>query len=285
MKKLLAILLFLPFVAFAQQPQQQNQSQAQSQIEQELSKLQWQKGPTKGVIGSKGTIDVPQDYVFLDEANTRKFIVLMGNPPRSDSYLIAPKTLKWFAIFEFDDTGYIKDDEKIDPDELLKQLKASDAPSNEQRKQMHMPQIYTDGWVSPPHYDSETKRLEWGTLLHFDSGEKNVNYTSRILGRSGVMSATLVSTPDAMNHDMPEFKQALTSFSFNQGQQYADFRKGDKVAEYGLAALILGGAAAVATKKGFWAALGGALVAAWKLIAAAVVALIAWVGRIFKKKQ
>jgi len=45
-----------------------------------------------------------------------------------------------------------------------------------------------------------------------------------------------------------------------------------------------GGAAAVATKKGFWALIGGFLAAAWKFVAAAVVALLAGIGKMFKKK-
>ncbi len=55
------------------------------------------------------------------------------------------------------------------------------------------------------------------------------------------------------------------------------------MAAYGLAALVLGGAAAVATKKGFWAVLGGFFAAGWKFIIAAFVALGAGIGKIFKR--
>lgn len=48
--------------------------------------------------------------------------------------------------------------------------------------------------------------------------------------------------------------------------------------------MIAGGAAAVATKKGLWAVLGGFLAVAWKFIAAAFVGLAAWLGSQFKKK-
>jgi uncharacterized membrane-anchored protein len=57
------------------------------------------------------------------------------------------------------------------------------------------------------------------------------------------------------------------------------------VAEFGLAALVLGGAAAVATKKGFWAVIGGFLAAFWKLLAGLAVAAVAALGGLFKKKQ
>ncbi|MBV6305684.1 DUF2167 domain-containing protein [Candidimonas humi] len=277
MKRLLAILLFLPLLAIAQQQP--------NQIQQELAKLAWQDGPSKGVVGANATISIPKGYVFLDGPNTRKFLELNGNPPQDNNYTIAPNTLQWFAIFQFAPTGYIKDDEKIDPDELLKKLKESDISNNEERKRLNMPAIYTDGWASSPHYDIQTKRLEWGTQLHSADGMKNVNYTSRILGRTGVMSVILVADPDTLDQDIREFKQTLSGFTYNPGQAYTEFKKGDKVAEYGLAALILGGAAAVATKKGFWAMLVGAVAAFWKLIVGVVIAGLAGITRIFKKKS
>ena len=47
---------------------------------------------------------------------------------------------------------------------------------------------------------------------------------------------------------------------------------------------MLGGAAAVATKKGLWAVIGTFLAAAWKAVAAAAVAVGAWLRNRFKKQ-
>jgi uncharacterized membrane-anchored protein len=51
-----------------------------------------------------------------------------------------------------------------------------------------------------------------------------------------------------------------------------------------LAALIAGGAAAVATKKGFWAVLAAALASMWKLLIVGVVAVLAGIKKIFSRK-
>ena len=167
-------------------------------IMQELQKLAWQRGPGEGAIGAKAKIRIPQGYAFLDDKNTRRFLELMGNPPRDGHYMIAPANLDWFAVFSFDPVGYVKDDEKIDADALLDSLKKGDAPGNEERKRLGMAPIYTDGWHVPPHYDTGTKRLEWGMRLRDEKGGLHVNYTSRLLGRSGVMSAVLVSSPQTL---------------------------------------------------------------------------------------
>jgi uncharacterized membrane-anchored protein len=69
------------------------------------------------------------------------------------------------------------------------------------------------------------------------------------------------------------------------GEKYSEFKQGDRIAEFGLAALILGGAAAIATKKGFWGALVAFFAAFWKLIAGVAVAALASLGSLFKRKK
>jgi uncharacterized membrane-anchored protein len=79
-----------------------------------------------------------------------------------------------------------------------------------------------------------------------------------------------------LDKDTREFKSVLQGYSFNEGERYTEFRTGDKVAEYGLAALIVGGAAAAAVKTGAFKWLA-------KLIYVGVIALIAGIGGIFRK--
>jgi len=69
-----------------------------------------------------------------------------------------------------------------------------------------------------------------------------------------------------------------------QGQAYADFREGDRVAEYGLGALIVGGAAAVAAKKGFFAVIAKFLIAGWKLLLVGLVAVGGFFKRLFGRR-
>ena len=61
---------------------------------------------------------------------------------------------------------------------------------------------------------------------------------------------------------------------YDVGSKHAEFKSGDRIAEYGLGALVLGGAAAAAAKAGLftslgkflWVIIGGALMAAWALL-------------------
>jgi uncharacterized membrane-anchored protein len=236
----------------------------------------WQNYPNVGIIGNVAQIRLANGVRFLDAKNTSRFLELNGNLPTNNSYTVAPSAYSWFAIFTFDGVGYVKDDDKLDPDELLKTLKEQNEATIQEKKRRGLELLHLTGWFVEPHYDLQTKRLEWGTRLVSDKNEVTVNYSIRILGRTGVMRAVLVSDPDDLEKDIKRFRAALTGFDFVPGQQYAEFRQGDKVAEYGLAALIVGGAAAAATKSG----LGKAL---FKFIGIGALAVFAAVGGFFKR--
>lgn len=264
-----ALLLLCSALGWAQ-PETRGETPAQA----ELRKLAWQQGPTEGRIADKATLKVPAGYVFLDTENTRRFLELAGNPPRDGHYLFAPASLAWFAVLSFNASGFVKDDEKIDPDELLRMLKDSDKASNEERRRRNLDAIYTEGWQVPPHYDAGSRRLEWGLRLKTGRGEELVNYTSRLLGRTGVTNAVLVSDLGAVSKDTQEFKAGLQQFSYVPGERYTEFKPGDKIAEYGLAALVVGAAAAAPAKSGLlnwvgqflWLIIAGGAALAWALI-------------------
>jgi uncharacterized membrane-anchored protein len=273
MRSLLSILL-LAFSSLA--PAQQDAGKGDA-----LRALAWQRGSGEGRIADKASIQIPQGYVFLDAPNTKRFLEIAGNPPRDGHYMIAPETLSWFAVFSFNPVGYVKDDEKINPDELLKSLQVSDASGNEERKRLGLEALHTDGWQVAPHYDTSNKRLEWGVRIRTDRGEQVVNYTSRLLGRTGVMNAVLVSDPRSLSADTAQFKTTLAGFNFAAGEKYAEFKAGDKVAEYGLAALVVGGAAAAAAKSGLLKSLGKFL---WVIIGGALAGIWGIAKRIFGRK-
>ena len=267
----LLALLVMASPAAAQQPRDPQD------VIRQIQELAWLRGPAEASIGSLATITVPKGLSFLDGPNTRRFLELNLNPPRDNHYTLSSQDYSWFAVFYFENSGYVKDNEKLDPDALLKSLKDSDTRANDERKRLGMPAIHTVGWHVPPHYDGETKRLEWGVQLRqSDVGAQVVNYTIRILGRRGVMHVTLVSDPQDLDKDIVVFKSALGGYGFVAGERYAEFRTGDRVAEYGLAALVLGGAAAVATKTGF----GKALI---KFIGIGVVALFGAITAFWRK--
>jgi uncharacterized membrane-anchored protein len=249
-----------------------------------MASLPWQKGPVTVSLGSEATLTVPDGYAFLDAEGTRRFNELSHNPPaHSDEYTLASRN--WVAYFSYEAVGYVKDNEKIDADAILENIRESTATANEARRARGWNEMSILGWSAPPEYDTQLKSLTW-SILGEDMGnhQKIVNYNARLLGRRGVMSVVMVTEPDTLTAAIGDFKNRVTGFEFVPGETYREYKAGDHVAAYGLAALITGGAAAVAAKKGLFSVIGGFLVAAWKFVIAGLIAAAAWIKSLFKKK-
>ncbi len=242
--------------------------------------LPWIKAPAKVAITDTAALSLNENTQYLDKNGTDQLLKLTGNLPEENSYTIAAKNGNWFAVYSFDPMGYVKDDEKIDAAALLKSMRENEIAANEERKSQGLPELTITGWAVQPHYDAKTHNLEYGVLMASQGGS-NINYHMRTLGRRGVMDATLVTSEQNLNADLAEFRAANSSFSYKAGEDYASFKEGDKVSEYGLAALVTGGVAAAALKGGLLKGLLAGLAAFWKIIAVAVIAGFATMKRFF----
>jgi uncharacterized membrane-anchored protein len=274
------LITIFPSVSSAQENQQSET--AEQKI---IRSLNWIRGPQSVNLFNNSTLNVPNGYVFLNQQDAKKFMEVLQNPSSGHEYLIARQDLGWFGIFEFSETGLIKDDDKIDASAVLESIRRGTEEGNKERRSKGWQTMSVIGWKLPPYYDAESKRLEWAIEGRDSGGSTAVNLNTRILGRKGVTSVVLVTTPTTFDADVREFKNALRGFTYVAGEQYHEFKQGDKIAEYGLAALIVGGAAAVATKKGFWAIIAGFFAAFWKILAGGAIALLAWIVSLIKRKK
>jgi uncharacterized membrane-anchored protein len=247
-----------------------------------LSRIQWTKGPAKGDLKSIAEVTVPEGFMFTGGKGTRQLMEAMGNPTSgSELGFLAPTSLVWFVVFDYSDVGYVKDDDKdkLDADKLLKSIKQGTEEANKYRQKMGASALHITGWEIPPRYNEQTHNLEWA-IRGESEGQLVVNYNTRLLGRKGVMEVNLVIEPEKLGAALPEYQALLQNYSYKQGQRYAEYREGDKLAKYGLAALIAGGAAAVAVKTGLFASLILLFKKAWKLVAVAIAAVVAWFKRL-----
>lgn len=230
--------------------------------------LNWQAGPAVGQLGALAEIKVPEGYVFLDGNDTRRFMEMNQNPINNTELgTLAPAEDDWFVVFEFDRSGYIKDDEgaSLDADAILAAIKEGNKHGNEERRRRGWATMEIVGWEHPPRYNQQTKNLQWAVRAT-SQGHPVVNFNTRLLGREGVMKATLVANPNELAAILPAYQKLLDGYGYKPGHKYAEFRAGDKVAEYGLTALVAGGGLAVAAKSGLLGKL-------WKLILVGVLAV------------
>jgi len=257
----------------ADEPQPTDQRDAQAAFRKQLEALDWIRGPKKVQLFDNSNLQVPEGYLFLNPPDTAKLQALQHNLAGATQYFLAPEDFRWQVLFSFSNDGYVKDDEKIDANALLKSIEDNTVEGNKARREKGWDEMEVVGWQTAPHYDTQTHRLEWAIDgKNVRTNDVVVNFNTRLLGRGGVMSAVLITAPDALAPAIAEFKGTLNGFEYVPGQRYAEYKPGDKIAKYGLAALVTGGAAAIAVKTGLWKVIVTAVAAGWKFIAAAAVA-------------
>jgi uncharacterized membrane-anchored protein len=262
----------------------QNDGRTTATEDNAISKVHWLSGPTNAALGSVAHITVPEGYRFADGNDVRRLRKASGEPTSGKEMGILISEDGLIVLFSYDDSGYVKDDDKdkLDADKLLDDFKRGTEAANEYRREHGASEVHVTGWEQPPKYNPETHNLEWA-IRGESEGRAIVNYDTRLLGRPGVMSVKLVVKPDALAARLPDYQKLLTGYSFNTGQTYAEYKQGDKLAKYGLAALITAGGVVVAAKTGLLAALILILKKAWKLVVVAVAAVAAAIKNFFAR--
>jgi len=242
--------------------------------------VSWQKGPTVGQLGINAEVKIPEGYIFANARDTRTMMEALKNPVSNRELgFIAPAGENWFVVFEYDDVGYVNDEEKssLDANALLESIKRGTEESNKERVRRGWPTLTTLGWETPPRYNELTHNLEWATKAESE-GMLVINHNTRLLGRGGVMEVTLVTDPETLAETLPKFRTMLSGFEFKDGHRYAQFTSGDKTAAYGLTGLIVAGGAAAAVKTGAFKWL-------WKVLAAAAVGIAGLVKKLFSRNR
>lgn len=212
-----------------------------------------------GQLQDMAQVGIPAGWRFTDGNGTRSLLELYENlTSGSELGMLTTEGLGPWVIFEFDDSGYVKDDEKdqLDADAMMASLQEGQKHGNERRRELGMPELQLLGWAVPPRFNDQTKNLEWALRIGSNNGE-SINYSTRLLGRHGVMKVDLVCSPEEMQSLLPQYQQIIAGHQYLTGHTYAEFRAGDKMAKYGLTALVAGGAAVAAGKAGLFAKLAG----------------------------
>jgi len=253
------------------------------------------EGPATIPLGHDLTLALPAGYLFLDKDQANRLMESMGNLRSDDRVgIVSQKGASWMISMTYVEEGYVKDDEaeKLDADAILKALQEGTEEANKFRQEKGFPAVHVVGWMEPPRYDRSVHHVVWAVRGSSSAGE-SVNYNTRILGRRGYASLNLIDDPANIGASKDEAARFLLATAFNSGARYQDFdEKKDKVAEYGLAALIAGGAGVAAlklVKVGLLAKFAGKiialLIAAKKLIVLGVLAVGAFLRKLFNRTK
>ena len=206
------------------------------------------KGPATVKLGSDlATMQLPKGYLYFGAEKTKKIMEMLGN--RSDGQEIGSvwpesEDEKFGILLEYDDSGYVedKDADKIDADKILESYQEGTEAANEERKERGLPAIHVTGWEEKPSYDSKRHVVVWSLQGKNDQSGPFVNYFTRVLCRTGVLSVNLMCSNEELPKVKPKSQALVKTIAFNPGKRYEDYKQGDKISSGGLVALIAGGA-------------------------------------------
>ena len=220
-------------------------------------------------------LSIPKGFKYLNAQQSQYVLSeLWGNPPRPDVIgMIFPEASGPLAdsnyafIITYDEMGYVKDEDadKINYDDLLKDMQKEEGTTNAERAKLGYPAIHMVGWAQKPFYDKTNKILHWAKELKFGAGEEGntLNYDIRILGRKGILSLNAVSGMSELPLVKADIDKVLHIASFTEGNKYADFNPDvDNVAAWTIGGLVAGkvlakvGAFAIAGKFLKWIIIG-----------------------------
>lgn len=238
-----------------------------------------------------------QNFRYLDSADTQKLLEQgWGNPDGSGTLgMLIPDKVNplsaegWGIILEYSNDGYISDKEAstINYQKLLRQMQDQAESNNSERKKQGYEAVHLKGWAAEPRYDASSHKLYWAKDLQFgDTSEHTLNYNIRVLGRKGVLNMNVVAGMNQLAMVQQSTPSILQTVNFTRGNRYEDYVAGqDKLADYGIAALIAGGAAATAVKTGLLAKLLLLLVGLKKFAVLIVVAIAGFFRRLVSPKN
>src|SRR3954468_24401466 len=158
----------------------------------------WQLGPKALDLGHDVQVALPAGYVFLGMPDADRFLKKNGsfdNEGVLGVVMSQDEKQSWGIILDYQEAGYVKDDEKLDAGELLKAIRQGTEEGNKERVAHGFPELHVGDWSESPRYDHATHRLLWALPATSINGT-TINYNTRVLGRRGFVSLNLLSGAD-----------------------------------------------------------------------------------------
>jgi len=258
------VLFSLSFITFAQDTEELSADE-QKYVEwaTELwDSIETQTGEIK-LTDANAVLNVPEEFYFINSADAEKILVeVWDNPPGQNvlGMLFQADTTPfdyeaWAVTIEYEEDGYVSDADadKINYDDLLRQMQKDTAAASDARVNEGYDSIELVGWASQPYYDQSAKKLHWAKEIRFgqQAEENTLNYNIRVLGRRGVLVLNFIAGIGQKVEIDANVNTVLAMAEFEQGSTYSEFNPDiDQVAAYGIGALVAG---KVIAKTGFLA--------------------------------
>lgn len=215
--------------------------------------LNWKTEGTYRLPNSNSILKLPSNYGLVLGEEALEIYRIDEEPIGEDleAYVCEANTFDDTMLFRYVDDGYVSlhDWEEIDSKILLEGIISNTEKDNEVRRKRGLEEITNIVWLQEPTLNRETKTVYWATNA-LCGNEPLVNAIALRLGRKGYERISWVTSPSTFVPFGGHLEVMLQAHSFEPGNRYSDYEVGDKIAEYGVAALVAGSVGAKVFKAG-----------------------------------
>lgn len=247
------LLLAIPGIARAADATQED-----SPTVKEIKAMHWMRSGDLHFDRSHSTLSLPAGFAGVAGGDAVRFDELINGSKDEKTEGILLSKNDDTVFFQFIESGYVTIDdwESLDPTAMINSIRENTEESNAVRRQHGLKPLHVKGWLHPPSFDRPTKTVFWAISIDRDNGSALVNSVALRLGRTGYEKIIWAAEPEAFTAAGGTLDPMLRAHSYDAGQRYEDHAAGDKLAGYGVAALV---GAVAGAKLAKVAAAGGAL--------------------------
>lgn len=203
--------------------------------------LEWNEHGSHELKLSNSKIDLPKGYFILLGDQAKKERLINGDSSSSETIdaVIYSEDDKNNVILEFYPEGYISLDDwdKVDANAMLTEISEGTEAANKERAKIGLEPLHVVGWIKPPYLNRKTNTVYW-SIEGKDDENSFVNSIALRLSRNGYEKFTLMTDKETFTSGPNVLQKMLRVHNFDSGYRYEDHVPGDKMAEYGIAALV-----------------------------------------------
>lgn len=206
--------------------------------------------PIVNIFSSKASINL-NDFYYVDilgHYSQVQQLLYWSNGieyPKTTHYLdvyLNDESSYTINIEEFVDDGFIKGDDwsNVDANDFLQEMIKGSKENNKERIKNGYKTVTDLSWHIKPQFNEDLGYVFYSLVVQFDDGSETYNSTAMVLGRKGYTDITFLFKENIADLMPGEIDKVVKNFKYNSGVQYSDFKSGDKVAAYGVGALVAG---------------------------------------------
>ena len=236
------------------------------------------------VEGAGGSIKIDSSEIFLTGNDVNQYSYWTWGYP--DYSLMLIRSGADTIYVEHEGGGYVSIDDwkNVDANAMIKELNDNAKKIAQDRKAKNISYATNLSWVHKPQLDRQKNMVYYAYKVEWSDDDLSLESLSLVLGRKGYTTVTFVTTYDeniSLAATSKKNKDKASTFIYDEGEMYSNFKTGDKVAAVGIGALLAATLGVKALKPGLLIGLMLLLKKFWFILLLPLLAI----GKLFNNKS